>query len=72
MSVVPTSPAAEQARQGHCPVCDDCGWLPCPYSGVPGDFVPCPCCQCSEARWTTEDCLPVALFDAPETEGKAS
>jgi hypothetical protein len=72
MTMLPISPAAEQARHGHCPTCDDCGWLPHSYSGGAGDYTPCPCCSASEARWTTEDCLPVELFDAPETEGKAS
>jgi hypothetical protein len=46
----------------ECPTCDGCGWLPNPYSGGPADYIPCPCCASSEARWTTADCLPVELF----------
>ena len=62
---LPTSPPAPQRELFNCPCCHDCGWLPSPYDPASG-FIPCPVCGLSGARWTTDDCLPVALFDRPE------
>jgi len=60
---LPTSRAPANVNP-PCPLCDDCGWLPNPYSGGPADYIPCPCCPASAAAWTTEDCLPLAAVES--------
>jgi hypothetical protein len=64
MPSLPTSRAPAHVNTHHCPVCDDCGWLPYPYSDGPADYTPCPCCSHHDDRWTLADGAAEAVADA--------
>jgi len=61
MNNLPHPPALANVSP-ECPVCHGAGVLVNPFSTLARDWLDCPCCNEHEARWTTQDCLPISLF----------